>query len=71
MGGKAILSTTEERGAFAKLFRDERARAGVTQIEFANKLKVPPGSLGVWERSIGDVPAFVVKRLLKLREEAR
>lgn len=49
-----------ERGQRARLIRQTRAGLGLSQVEFANRFRVPVGTLRDWEQARATAPDFAV-----------
>ncbi|MFV0387108.1 helix-turn-helix domain-containing protein [Paracoccus sp. (in: a-proteobacteria)] len=49
-----------ERGQRARLIRKTRTDLGLSQTEFANRFRVPVGTLRDWEQSRATAPDFAV-----------
>jgi transcriptional regulator with XRE-family HTH domain len=60
-----ILTRVENRGRFAALLRDARARAGLSQRQVAARAGVPQSMVSTYERGIREPTLPTLSRLLR------
>lgn len=57
-----------ERGQRARLIRKTRCKLGLSQVEFANRFRIPVGTLRDWEQARTTAPDFAVAYLRVISE---
>jgi putative transcriptional regulator len=57
---RAVSIEGMERGQRARLIRKTRTDLGLSQVEFANRFRVPVGTLRDWEQARATAPDFAV-----------
>jgi putative transcriptional regulator len=55
-----VTAEAMDRGQRARLIRKTRTRLGLSQAEFANRFRVPVGTLRDWEQARATAPDFAI-----------
>lgn len=56
----AVTAEAMDRGQRARLIRMTRTELGLSQTEFANRFRVPVGTLRDWEQARATAPDFAI-----------